>query len=196
MDPADRVAAAFAAQPRRRFLPPDVRGSAAWDAPLAIGYGQTNSQPHTVGDMLVLLDVAPGMRVLDVGAGSGWTSALLGELTGPDGWVLALEIVPELAAFGAANVEAAGVPCVRLVRAGQGALGAPDEAPFDRILVSAMASELPLSLVAQLAPGGVMVAPVAGTMLRVVRGFPPRDAPGEARVTEHGSYQFVPLVGG
>ncbi|WP_084830244.1 protein-L-isoaspartate O-methyltransferase family protein [Demequina rhizosphaerae] len=191
-----RVDSAFAAQPRTRFLPEGARFAADVDAPLQIGYGQTNSQPRTVRDMLHLLDVRRGMRVLDVGAGSGWTTALLGELTGPEGSVLGTEIVPELVDFGSANVAGAGVPWARLVPALPGVLGAPDEAPFDRILVSAMARGLPVELVAQLRPGGVMVLPSDGTMLRVVRGFPPREDVTDAEVTEHGSYRFVPLLGG
>ncbi|WP_062467398.1 protein-L-isoaspartate O-methyltransferase family protein [Demequina maris] len=191
-----RVDAAFAAQPRTRFLPEGARYAADVDAPLQIGYGQTNSQPRTVHDMLMLLDVRRGMRVLDVGAGSGWTTALLAELTGPDGSVLGTEIVPELVEFGARNVAGAGAPWARLVAAVPDSLGAPDEAPFDRILVSAMAHGLPRALVEQLSPGGVMVVPVDGTMLRVVRGFPPREDVADAEVTEHGSYRFVPLLGG
>ena len=84
MTPADAVDAAFAAQPREGFLPPEQRPHAALDRPLPIGWGQTNSQPTTVANMLRLLQVAPGMWVLDVGAGSGWTTALLAHLVGPE----------------------------------------------------------------------------------------------------------------
>jgi protein-L-isoaspartate(D-aspartate) O-methyltransferase len=190
----DAVAAAFAAQPRVGFLPPGERRFAATDSPLPIGRGQTNSQPRTVRSMLELLDVEPGMRVLDVGAGSGWTTALLAELTGPGGSVLGVERVPDLVEFGAANVAAAGVPWARVVPADPEHLGAPGHGPYDRILVSAMARTLPRELVAQLAPGGVMVVPVNGRMLRVVRGPGPDDDPADAEVTAHGYYSFVPLV--
>jgi protein-L-isoaspartate(D-aspartate) O-methyltransferase len=188
--------AAFAAQPRARFLPVGSRRYADVDEPVPIGHGQTNSQPSTVRDMLALLDVRPGMRVLDVGAGSGWTTALLAELTGPTGSVLGLERVPALVATGAANLADAHVPWARLRQADSDRLGAPDEAPFDRVLVSAMASRLPTDLVAQLAPGGVMVAPVRGRMLRIVRRPAPDDEPEDAEVTEHGTSRFVPLVTG
>lgn len=190
----ERVAEAFAAQPRERFLPERARAWAGRDEPVPIGHGQTNSQPRTVRAMLELLDVHPGMRVLDVGSGSGWTTALLGELTGPHGSVTGVERVAQLVDLGAGNVATAGVPWARVRAATPGVLGAPDEAPFDRVLVSAMARSLPHELVAQLAPGGVMVVPVQGRMLRVARRTPPDDDPADAEVTAHGYYSFVPLV--
>jgi protein-L-isoaspartate(D-aspartate) O-methyltransferase len=181
----DRVAAAFDATPRRDFLPRGVRRRASYDGPLAIAAGQTNSQPRTVDDMLRLLDVRAGHRVLDVGAGSGWTTALLAHLVGPTGSVLGVELEPDLVAFGSANLAGASRPWATIRQAAPGVLGDPDGAPYDRILVSAMADELPTALVEQLADDGVMVAPVAGTMLRVRQ-------PGPV-VTEHGHYRFVPL---
>ena len=190
MTPSEALDAAFAAQPRERFLPGAARAAAATDGPLDIGHGQTNSQPRTVRAMLELLDVGRGHRVLDVGAGSGWTSALLAELVGPGGAVLGVERVPELVELGRAHLAGAGVPWARVVAADPGHLGAPADAPFDRVLVSAAAARLPLELVEQLRPGGVLVGPVAGVMTRVVRR--PDDGPPE--VTHHGHYRFVPLV--
>jgi len=188
-DVADRVARAMAAQPRHRFLLPHDRLRAGLDLPLPIGHGQTNSQPSTVAAMLALLEVPVGARVLDVGAGSGWSTALLAELTGPSGSVLGLERVPELVTFGADNVARAGMPWARVAAAAPGVLGAPEEAPFDRILVSAAAQTLPSALVAQLAPGGVLVVPVSGRMVRVRLGDD-----GTVRASEHGGYLFVPLI--
>ena len=133
----------------------------------------------------------PGQRVLDVGSGSGWTTALLAELVGPTGSVLGLERVPDLVVTGGANVEAAGMPWARVRAAVPGVLGAPDEGPFDRILVSAMATRLPLELVDQLEPHGILVVPVGGRMVRVVRDD---TAPDGRRLSEHGHYRFVPLV--
>ncbi len=182
------MAEAFAAVPRAGFLHAWDRGRAGHDGPIAIGFGQTNSQPRTVADMLRLLDVRSGQRVLDVGAGSGWTTALLGHLVGPDGSVVGVERVPELAAFGAANLARVRMPWTRLDLATPGVLGAPEGAPYDRILVSAQPSTLPEALVVQLCVGGVMVIPVAGRMLRVTR-----TASGHA-AAEHGRYLFVPLV--
>jgi protein-L-isoaspartate(D-aspartate) O-methyltransferase len=186
--PAERVAAALEAVPRAGFLPPDQRAHAGRDAPLPIGHGQTNSQPTTVRQVLELLDVSPGDHVLDVGSGSAWTTALLAHLTGPTGTVTGVERVPDLVAFGAANLAAAGMPWARVVPAVPGRLGLADSGPYHRILVSAQAATLPTELVEQLAPGGVLVVPVAGRMLRV------RADDGGPAVEEHGWYRFVPLV--
>jgi protein-L-isoaspartate(D-aspartate) O-methyltransferase len=184
----DAVSAAFESVPREAFLPRRARRRAAYDGPLDIGHGQTNSQPRTVEDMLRLLDVRTGQRVLDVGSGSGWTTALLAHLVGPEGRVLGVERVHELALTGSANLAATGRPWATIHLALPGVLGLPDQAPFDRILVSAGADELPGSLVEQLADDGRMVVPVGGRMVRVER-----TAEGTV-TTEHGFYRFVPLV--
>lgn len=183
----DPVDAAFAAHPRLGFLPRDQRRHAHEDHPLPIGHGQTSSQPSTVAQMLRLLDVPRGARVLDVGSGSGWTTALLAALVGPSGAVLGVELEPELAAWGAANLAATGQGWARIVLARPAVLGVPEEAPYDRILVSAEARELPVALVDQLGPTGRMVAPVAGGLV-VVR----RTADGVS-VTRREGYRFVPL---
>jgi protein-L-isoaspartate(D-aspartate) O-methyltransferase len=185
---AERVAAALEAVPRKDFLPRAQRAHSDRDAPLPIGHGQTNSQPTTVRTMLELLEVCPGDRVLDVGTGSGWTTGLLAWLTGRSGSVVGVERVPDLLDFGAQNVRAAGMPWARLYGATPGALGCPAYGPYDRILVSAQAPSLPAELVAQLAPGGVLVMPVAGRLLRV---WSREHGP---VVEEHGWYRFVPLV--
>lgn len=185
----DALERAFAATPREDFLHDDERDRAAVDGPLPIGGGQTSSQPRTVRDMLRLLDVQPGHSVLDVGAGSGWTTALLAHLVGDGGRVHGVELRADLAAWGAANLARTGRSWADLVAADPGVLGAPSLAPFDRVLVSAMADRVPGELVAQLGPEGVLVVPVAGRMLRLRR-----DASGSLRTSEHGAYRFVPLV--
>jgi protein-L-isoaspartate(D-aspartate) O-methyltransferase len=184
----DAVTAAFDAVPRTGFLPRSEVGRAAFDGPIQIGHGQTNSQPRTVADMLRLLEVGKGQRILDVGSGSGWTTALLAELTGPTGRVIGVERVPSLVRFGRKNLARSGHPWSEIRRAEHGVLGVPEEAPYDRILVSAEADTLPRELVEQLADGGRMVVPVAGTMMRVDRRGDDVD------VTEHGYYRFVPLL--
>lgn len=184
----DRVANAFQRVARRGFLPPDQQGFAGDDVALPIGHGQTNSQPSTVRRMLELLDVSPGMRVLDVGCGSGWSTALLAELVGPTGEVVGVEIVPDLVGWGAGNLARADRGWARIVQATPGVLGAPEGAPYDRVLVSAEATRVPEELVEQLVPDGTMVVPVNGRMT-VVR----RTASG-ADVRQEGYYSFVPLI--
>lgn len=185
---SERLDAAFAAVDRADFLPEVERGHASFDSPITIGHDQTNSQPSTVRHMLELLDVEPGHKVLDVGSGSGWTTALLGYLVGPEGSVIGMELVPELVEFGSANLARYDFPWAQIAEAHEGELGSPADAPFDRILVSAMADKMPDALVAQLAAGGVMVIPVSGRMLRVTR-----TPEGKLEATKSGHYRFVPL---
>ena len=195
----DRIAEAFARVPREPFLPMAERQNASDNVPLPIGQGQTNSQPSTVADMLRLLDPQPGDVVLDLGSGSGWTSMLLAVLVGPTGRVVGVERHAQLVESSREAIEAVTAEFadretlaeVAIHEAAPGALGLPAEAPFDRILASAGADSLPDELVDQLAVGATMVIPVAGEMLRVVRGGTGAD---ELTITRHGWYRFVPLV--
>jgi len=183
----DRVSDAFAAVPREWFLPARDRDRAAYDGPIEIGHGQTNSQPRTVEAMLRLLVVRPGDRVLDIGTGSGWTTGLLAHLTGEHGTVRGLELEEELVAFGRGNLAKGDWPWASIDAAAPGVLGDPAGAPYDRILVSAEARSLPTELVSQLGEEARMVLPVAGEMLLI------EQASGSVQVSRHGRYRFVPL---
>lgn len=196
VDLSDRIREAMSRRVRTDFLPTDVHLGASEDRPLPIGHGQTNSQPSTVAAMLELLDVQSGDRVLDVGSGSGWTTAVLGDLVGPDGSVTGVERVPELvrrSQSALAEQRSSGRPMhwAGIRQAADDVLGAPDLGPFDRILVSAEAAEVPSALISQLTPEGVMVVPVSGEMLRIARTGPRTE---DHEASHHGSFRFVPLI--
>lgn len=184
----ERLNAAFAAVHRPDFLTEQQRSNATQDRPLFIGHGQTNSQPTTVRNMLILLDPRPGDRVQDVGSGSGWTTALLATLVTATGRVFGVELVPELTAWGRENLSRYHLDWATIEQADPSRLGLVEHAPYDRILVSAEARELPDSLIDQLALGGRMVIPVAGRLSVVDRRMD-----GEVDVRRVGHYAFVPL---
>ena len=191
--PDEKAAAVLEAmrrRPREDFLPTMRQHEARYDRPVDIGYGQTNSQPSTVANMLWLLDVQPGQTVLDLGAGSGWSTAILGDLVGESGSVLGLEIVPELVEAAQKVLERQNMSWIGMQLATDQTLGSPQHAPFDRILVSAEATDLPAELVEQLGPQGIMVIPVAGQMLRVLRQS---ENPDDVEISQHGAYRFVAL---
>lgn len=182
--------AAFRAVDRADFVLPEYRSEAYANAPLPIGYGQTISQPYTVAAMLGWLDVRPGQNVLDVGSGSGWTTALLACLVGTSGHVHGVEIVPELVEFGKQNLAKNQFAHATIEQAGA-IFGLPAHAPYDRILVSAESKEIPQSLLDQLSPTGIMVIPVRGDIIKIqkVPGNPPL-------IETHPGFVFVPLIKG
>jgi len=182
------VKKAFQIVKRAYFLPSDAQIDAEADTPLSIGYGQTNSQPSTVRMMLEWLEVEPGQKILDVGSGSGWTTALLSYLTGEKGHIYAVEKVPELVDFGRDNCDRAGIKNADFFEAGN-IFGLPEVAPFDRILVSASANELPQELLDQLKPGGKLVIPVKNDILEITK----HDS-GNIETAVHGGFVFVPLI--
>ncbi len=151
-----RVLGAMRKVPRDRFVPPDVVSLAYADQPLPIGHGQTISQPYIVAYMSEALRVTPQSKVLEIGTGSGYQAAILGELARE---VYTIELIPELAARARATLESLGYANVH-VRTGDGYLGWPEEAPFDAIMVTAAPDHVPQPLVDQLAVGGRLVIPV------------------------------------
>ncbi len=182
-----RVLAAMRTVARHRFVPAGLVESAYEDSPLPIGHGQTISQPYIVAYMSEVLEVAPHHRVLEIGTGSGYQAAVLAALARD---VYSVELVPELAERARTTLAALGVGNVRVLT-GDGYRGWPEHAPFDRVMVTAAPPEMPPALVEQLAPGGILVAPVgeADQWIRIVRKLPDRIV--EERTIP---VRFVPLV--
>jgi protein-L-isoaspartate(D-aspartate) O-methyltransferase len=152
---SDRVMAAIARVPRHEFVPSEIRAFAYLNRPLPIGFGKTISQPFIVALMTELLEVRPVDTVLEIGTGFGYQAAVLAELAGS---VYSVEIVPELATHSASRLGRLGYSNVE-VRMGNGRLGWPEHAPFERIMVTAAPDLLPPELLQQLGPGGRMVIP-------------------------------------
>ncbi len=150
------VLKAMRSTPRHLFVPEELRSMAYRDHPLPIGHGATISQPYIVAVMTDLLNVSRSHRVLEIGTGSGYQAAVLSRLSRR---VYTVEIVAELAADARARLRDLGYSNV-VVRHGDGYLGWPEEAPFDRIILTAGPLEVPAALIDQLAPGGILVAPV------------------------------------
>jgi protein-L-isoaspartate(D-aspartate) O-methyltransferase len=165
-----RVLEAMRQVPRHLFIPEPLRERAYDDSPVPIGLGQTISQPYIVAFMTQALDVQPGHKVLEIGTGSGYQAAVLAELTRE---VYSIEVLPELADRAKATLADLGYGYVRL-RTGNGYLGWPEHAPFDRIIVTAAPPEIPQALVEQLKVGGLMAIPVgtADQDLRILRRTP------------------------
>jgi protein-L-isoaspartate(D-aspartate) O-methyltransferase len=186
-----RVLAAMRAVPRHRFLPPVAWPRAHADSPVPIGAGQTMSQPYIVALMTQALRVEPGMRVLEVGTGSGYQAAVLAELGAR---VTSIEIVPELSAQAAGNLRVTGyLDRVELV-VGDGYAGRPDDPPWDRIIVTAAPDAVPPALLAQLGPGGVLLIPVGPRDgVQVLRRFT-RATDGTLKEETLLPVRFVPLV--
>jgi protein-L-isoaspartate(D-aspartate) O-methyltransferase len=179
---------AFKVTPRRLFLPEIAMGNSILDTPIPIGYGQTNSQPSTVYQMLCWLDVRPDENVLDIGSGSGWTSALLSRLVGQKGKVTAIEIVPELLEFGKANCEKVGLTNIKFYKASNNVVGYPRNSPYDKILVSAAASKLPSGLLDQLDINGTIVIPINNSIYVI------HKKNNNIKTIEYPGYAFVPLL--
>jgi protein-L-isoaspartate(D-aspartate) O-methyltransferase len=185
-----RVLAALARVPRERFVPAVIRDQACADRALAIGHGQTISQPFMVGVMTEALKVEPGDRVLEIGTGSGYQAAVLATLGAE---VYTVERVPELASTARARLDELGFGDVR-VRVDDGSLGWPGQAPFERIVVTAAAPSVPAPLLEQLSPeGGRLVVPVGA---RDLQDLVVVERLGNERVTEKMlECRFVPLLG-
>lgn len=186
-----RLLAAMRSVPRERFVPDELRGVAYEDGPVSIGFAQTVSQPYIVAAMIESLKLEPNDRVLEVGLGSGYASAIMSRMVQH---VDAVERIDELASQASQRMAKLGYTNVD-IKVGDGTLGWPEHAPYNAILVSAGGPDVPEALVEQLAVGGRMVIPVGETrelqdLLRVIK-----LSSHATRKENLGAVRFVPLVG-
>jgi protein-L-isoaspartate(D-aspartate) O-methyltransferase len=189
LDP--RVRAAMAKVPRERFVTAESAAAAYDNRPLPIGHRQTISQPLIVAAMTQLLHIGPDARVLEVGTGSGYQTAVLAELAAQ---VCTIEIVEPLAAGAKKILAELGYDNIAF-RCGDGAAGWPEQAPFDGVIVTAAAGEIPPALVDQLKPGGRLVIPIGPHPMSQDLVLVEKDAQGEVRERRLFSVAFVPLTG-
>jgi protein-L-isoaspartate(D-aspartate) O-methyltransferase len=186
-----RLLAAFHAVPREEFVSPDHAQYAYQDSPLPIESGQTISQPYIVALTIYAAGIKAGDKVLEVGAGSGYAAAVIGQIADE---VVAIERHHALVELAEKRMRRLGYSNVRIVE-GDGTLGWPDEAPFDAIVAAASGSHVPLSWIAQLKPGGRIVVPLGGphevqSLVKVTK-----EEDGTLRQEDLGGVRFVPLIG-
>jgi protein-L-isoaspartate(D-aspartate) O-methyltransferase len=184
-----RVLSAMREVPRHRFVPPEISRVAYDDRPLPIGEGQTISQPFIVAVMTELLEPGPEDRILEIGTGSGYQAAILSLLSGE---VVSMERLAGVAARATRMFEALGVHNVKVIT-GDGTLGYPPHAPYNGIIITAATPDVPEALVAQLAEGGRLVAPVGDRSCQTLVRLTKRD--GKVRREESIGVVFVPLIG-
>ena len=188
-DPA--LLAAFRAVPREDFISGDYADHAYQDSPLPIESGQTISQPYIVALTIHAAGIKAGDKVLEVGAGSGYAAAVIGQIAKE---VIAIERHHELVELARLRMRRLGYDNVRILE-GDGTLGWPEEAPFDAIVAAASGSHVPQSWIAQLKPGGRMVIPIGGpheaqTLVKVTK-----QDDGSLKQEDLGGVRFVPLIG-
>ncbi len=174
---------------RADFIPEGQTERAEMNIPLPIGHGQTISQPYTVKRMLEWLDAHDGDIVLDVGSGSGWTTALLSHIVGPTGKVYAVERIPELLKVGEENCRKYQVNNAHFYQSDDDVYGLPEKSPYNRILVSASSDKLPEELIDQLTTNAKMVIPVKNDIWEITK-----KSDGKYEANIHPGFIFVPLV--
>jgi len=187
----ERVFDAIRKVPRHEFVPDDLRPYAYENMPLPIGYGQTISQPYIVAIMTDLLKPKKTGRVLEIGTGSGYQAAILAELFDS---VYTIEIVEELGAKASENLKRTGYDAVH-TRIGDGYYGWETVAPFDGIMVTAVASHIPPPLIKQLKPGGRMIIPVGGQFTMQYLVLVTKDSADKVTTRQILPVRFVPLTG-
>lgn len=185
------VIKAFETIDRLDFVLPEYKAEAYMNYPLPIGHGQTISQPLIVAFMLEHLDPKKGEKILDIGAGSGWQAALLAEMVGEEGKVVAIERIPELKDFAEKNISKYNFITKGIVKLvlGDGAKGFAEEAPYDKIIAAASARQIPQFWKDQLKVGGRIVAPVGDTLFVL-----DKEAPEKFSEKQYFGVAFVPLI--
>jgi len=176
---------------REDFVPPSVRRYAYDDTPLEIGFGQTISAPHMVAMMCEELELKKGLKILEIGAGSGYHAAVISRIIGEEGKIYSIERIAELAEFARKNLEKAGIKNVEVIE-GDGSLGLPEYAPYDRVLVTCSAPDIPEPLVEQLKEGGIILIPVGRTFSVLIKGIKKGKRLEKREICE---CAFVPLIG-
>jgi len=186
-----QIIEAFSQIKREDFVLEEEKERAYINNALSINYNQTISQPLVVALMIELLNPQPGEKILDVGSGSGWTTALLAYLVKPKGKIMAIDIIPELVKFGQKNVKKYNFVKKGIVRffCADGKLGYEKEAPYDKMLISASAFEVPEKLFKQLKIGGKMVLPIEEAIVLIEK-----TSQDDYRKQEFPGFVFVPLV--
>ena len=186
-----KLVAAFRAVPREEFISPDFAAYAYADAPLPIESGQTISQPYIVALTIDAAGIGPGDKVLEIGAGSGYGAAIIGQIAGE---VIAIERHHELAELAGERMRRLGYCNVRILE-GDGSLGCPAEAPFDAIVAAASGSHVPAALVDQLKPDGRIVMPIGEPHSVQVLIKLTKYSDGSTTREDIGAVRFVPLIG-
>ncbi|MDD2934962.1 MAG: protein-L-isoaspartate O-methyltransferase [Candidatus Pacebacteria bacterium] len=174
---------------RKDFITSEYKKDAYQDIALSIGFGQTISQPFTVAFMLELLQPKLGDDILDVGSGSGWTTALLSQIVGENGKVFGTEIIPELVKFGSSNLKKFNFKNTKIIQSKPNIIGLPSEAPFDKILVSASSDTLPKEFIHQLKIGGTIVIPIKESIWKISK-----KSEIEIEIEKFDGFKFVPLI--
>jgi len=190
---SQKIIDAFKEIKRVDFLPEDLKNSAELNTALPIGFGQTISQPLVVAFMIEQLNPEEGDKVLDIGSGSGWTTALLSHIVGSKGKVIAIELVPELKEFGEKNVSKYNFVDKGIAEfiCTDGSKGYDKEAPFDRILASASAQRLPMAWKEELRVGGRIVTPIGSSIWVFIK-----KSKDNFEELEYPGFAFVPLISG
>ena len=187
----ENVESAFRNIPRHEFVPTSELDYAYNNEPLPIMKKQTISQPGVVSRMTEWLDVREGQKILEIGTGSGWQTAILSYLVGR-GTVYSVEIHPELEKFARNNLAKLGIDNVHLIL-GDGSLGYPTASPYDRIIITAACTKIPLPLFEQLAENGLIIAPVGDSSQSLV--LLKKTSKGMIEIKNQTNYVFVPLLG-